>query len=170
MRRRDLIAILGGAVVVLPDAVQAQLGKRMPRIAILWHAASAEEEGPYLEAVRQGFKDLGYAERHTITLENRFPNEEPERFRAMAAELASLKPDVLLAAGSSVSIGATNATTPVPVVFMVVPDPVGSKLVESLARPGGNVTGLTNFRGSAERKAPGVSQGCYPGDSLALDC
>ena len=100
---------------------------------------------PYLEAVRQGFKDLGYAEGHTITLEHRFPNEEPERFRAMAAELASMKPDVLLAAGAAASIAAKNATTTVPVVFMVVPDPIGSNLVKSLARPGGNVTGLTNF-------------------------
>lgn len=145
MRRRDLIAILGGVIVVLPDVGQAQQAKRVRRIAILWHAANADEEGPYLEAVRQGLKDFGYVEGHTVTLEHRFPNEEPERFRAMAAELASMKPDVLLAAGASASIAAKNATTTVPVVFMVVPDPVGSKLVDSLARPGGNLTGLTNF-------------------------
>ena len=163
MRRRDLIAILGGALVVLPDVGQAQQAKRVPRIAILWHAANANEEGPYLAAVRQGLKDLGYVEGSTITVEDRFPNEEPERFRAMAAELASMKPDVLLAAGASASIAAKNATTTVPVVFMVVPDPVGSKLVDSLARPGGNVTGLTKLRGSAKCKASGVSQGGYPG-------
>ena len=152
MRRRDLIAILGGVIIILPDIGQAQPAKRVPRIAILWHAANAEEEGPYLEAVRQGLKDLGYAEGHTITLEQRFPNEEPERFRAMAAELASMKPDVLLAAGLSASIAAKNATATVPVVFMVVPDPIGSNLVESLARPGGNVTGLTNFAGQLSAK------------------
>jgi len=152
MRRRDLIAILGGVITILPDIGQAQPAKRVPRIAILWHAANAEEEGPYLEAVRQGLKDLGYAEGHTITLEHRFPNEEPERFRAMATELASMKPDVLLAAGLSASIAAKNATTTVPVVFMVVPDPIGSNLVESLARPAGNVTGLTNFVGQLSAK------------------
>jgi len=102
-------------------------------------------EGPYLNAVRQGFKDLGYIEGRNLLLENRFPNEEPERFRSMAAELASLQPDVLLAAGASASIAAKNATTTIPVVFIVVPDPITSKLVDSLARPTGNVTGLSNF-------------------------
>jgi hypothetical protein len=57
MRRRDFVAILGGAIVLLPDVGQAQQAKRVPRIAILWHAANADEEGPYLEAVRQGLKE-----------------------------------------------------------------------------------------------------------------
>ena len=95
--------------------------------------------------MRQGFRDLGYLEGHTITLEHRFPNEEPERFRSMAAELAALKPDVLLAAGGPASIAAKNSTTTIPIVFIVVPDPLGSKLVSNLARPGANVTGLSNF-------------------------
>jgi ABC-type uncharacterized transport system substrate-binding protein len=145
VRRRDLIRLLGSVTVVLPRIAHAQQAKKVPRVAVLWHAASEEEEGPYFEAVQRGFRDLGYIEGRTITLEHRFPNEEPERFRAMAAELVSRKPDVLLAAGASASLAAKNATTTVPVVFMVVPDPLGSKLVDSLARPSGNVTGLTNF-------------------------
>jgi putative tryptophan/tyrosine transport system substrate-binding protein len=80
-----------------------------------------------------------------LKLENRFPNEEPERFRSMAAELVSLKPNVLLAAGASAAMTAKNATTTIPIVFIVVPDPIASKLVDSLAQPGGNVTGLSNF-------------------------
>ena len=145
MRRRGFITLLGGGILMLPHITHAQQAKKVPRIGILWHAGSAEDEGPYLEAVRQGFRDLGYVEGQTITLENRFPNEEPERFRAMAAELAALKPDVLLASGASAAVAAKSATTTVPVVFIVVPDPLGSKLVDSLARPGGNVTGLTNM-------------------------
>jgi putative tryptophan/tyrosine transport system substrate-binding protein len=145
MNRRDVFTLLGGGIVTWPSVARAQQSRRTPRIAILWHAANAEEEGPYLEAVRQGLRDLGYVEGRTVILDNRFPNETPERFRSMAAELVSLKPDVLLAAGASASIASKNATTTVPVVFMVVPDPLGSKLVDSLARPGGNVTGLTNF-------------------------
>lgn len=145
MRRRDLITLLGGVMVGLPHRAHAQQTKRVPRIGVLWHAASAEEEGPYFEAVRQGFRDLGYVEGHTIILDHRFPNEEPERFRSMAAELVALKPDVLLAAGGPASVAAKNATTTIPVVFIVVPDPLGSKLVDGLARPGGNVTGLANF-------------------------
>src|SRR5262249_23491074 len=65
--------------------------------------------------------------------------------RSMAAELAALKPDVLLAAGGPASVAAKNSTTTIPVVFIVVPDPIGSKLVDNLARPGANVTGLSNF-------------------------
>src|SRR5262245_8443596 len=144
MKRRDLFTLLGG-FVTWPRIAGAQQSRRTPRIAIFWHAANAEEEGPYLEAVRQGLRELGYVEGQTMTLDNRFPNETPERFRSMAAELVSLKPDVLLAAGASASIAAKNATTTVPVVFITVPDSLGSNLVESLARPGGNVTGLTNF-------------------------
>jgi len=136
---------MGGIIVGLPPIAHAQQTKKVPRIGVLWHAASAEEEGPYFDAVRQGFRELGYVEGSTIILEHRFPNEEPERFRSMAAELAALKPDVLLAAGGPASVAAKNATTTIPVVFIVVPDPVGSKLVESLARPGANVTGLANF-------------------------
>jgi len=137
--------LLGGGLVASTLTTLAQQANKIPRIGVLWHAANAEEEGPYLEAVRQGFRDLGYVEGHTVTVEHRFPNEDPERFRSMAAELVSLKPDVLLAAGASASIAAKNATTTIPVVFIVVPDPVASKLVDSLARPGGNITGLTNF-------------------------
>jgi putative ABC transport system substrate-binding protein len=84
-------------------------------------------------------------EGQTIIAEHRFPNEEPERFRAMAAELVALKPDLLLAAGASAARAAKAATTTVPIVFIVVPDPVAAGLVQSLAHPGGNVTGLTNF-------------------------
>ena len=89
--------------------------------------------------------DHGYVEGRTITFEHRFPNEEPERFRSMAAELAALQPDVFLTAGGPASIAAKNATATIPVVFIVVPDPLGSNLVDSLARPGANVTGLANF-------------------------
>jgi putative tryptophan/tyrosine transport system substrate-binding protein len=143
MRRRELMKLLSGIIGLLPHVAGAQQPRRTARVAVLWHAVSAEEEGPYLEAVRLGFRDLGYTEGHTITLEHRFPNEEPERFRSMAAELAALKPDVLLAAGGPASISAKSVTTTIPVVFIVVPDPLG--LVDSLARPDANVTGLTNF-------------------------
>ncbi len=148
MNRRDaLIALLalGDTVVGWPIAARAQeQGKRIPKIGVLWHAANAEEERPYFGALLDGFRKLGYVEGLNIALEHRFPNEIPERFRSMAADLVSLKVDVLVGVGASSSQYAKNATTIIPVVFIYVPDPVGSKLVESLARPGGNVTGLTN--------------------------
>ena len=77
-------------------------------------------------------------------LEHRFPNEKPERFASMAAELVSLKPDVLLAVGGAAPY-AKKATATIPIVFMYVPDPIGSNLVESIRQPSGNATGLTNF-------------------------
>jgi putative tryptophan/tyrosine transport system substrate-binding protein len=163
MKRRDLLTLLGGGIVTSARLAEAQQSRRMPRIAILWHAANAEEEGPYLEAVRQGLRDLGYVEGRTMVLDNRFPNETPELFRSMAVELVSLKPDVLLAAGASASIAAKNTTTTVPVVFMVVPDPLGSNLVGSLARPGGNVTGLTNFAVQLSAKRLEYLKEAFPG-------
>lgn len=145
LRRRDLIGLFAGGIAAFPKGAHAQQARKLHRIAILWHAGNAEEEGPYLEAVRLGFIDHGYVEGRTITFEHRFPNEEPERFRSMAAELAALQPDVFLTAGGPASIAAKNATATIPVVFIVVPDPLGSNLVDSLARPGANVTGLANF-------------------------
>jgi len=145
MNRRDFIPVLAGIVIALPRVAAAQPTSRIPKIGVLWHAANAEEEGPYFTAVLQGFKDLGYIEGRTISLEHRYPNEEPAKFASMALELVALKPDVLLAAAGSASIAAKNATTTIPVVFIAVPDPIASKLVDSLARPSGNVTGLSNF-------------------------
>jgi putative ABC transport system substrate-binding protein len=81
----------------------------------------------------------------TIVLENRFPAEQWERFISLAAELAQLNPDLLVAVSRPAAIAAQRATTAIPIVFSAVPDPVGDKLVESLARPGKNITGLSNM-------------------------
>jgi putative ABC transport system substrate-binding protein len=145
MNRRDFIAGLGGMAIALPRVAAAQPTTRIPKIGVLWHAGNAEEEGPYFSAVKEGFKDLGYIEGRTISLEHRFPNEEPAKFASMALELVALRPDVLLAAGGPASIAAKNATATIPVVFIAVPDPILSKLVDNLSRPSGNVTGLSNF-------------------------
>jgi putative ABC transport system substrate-binding protein len=145
MRRRDFINVVGGAVVAWPLGVLAQPAGKLPRVGVLWHAGSAEEEAIYLGALLEGFKELGYVDGKTIVLEHRFPNEIPERFVSLAVELAALKPDVLVAVTRPAAIAAQRATATIPIVFVVVPDPVGTKLVNSLARPGGNVTGLTHI-------------------------
>jgi hypothetical protein len=134
MRRRDFIAAAGGAIVAWPGRAAPQTQKRSPRIAVLWHAANAEEEHPYLGELIKGFRELGYGEGR-ITLEHRFPDEKPELFTSMAAELVSLKPDVLVAVGGAAPY-AKRATETIPIVFMYVPDPIGSKLVEGIRRPG----------------------------------
>jgi len=144
MKRRDFLPLICGAIATLPRLAHAQTG-RIPRIGILWHAGSAEEEGAYYTGLRQGFRDLGYVEGRNINFDHRFPNEMPERFRSMIAELVALKVDVLVTVGTQTAPYARDATTSIPVVFIFVPDPVGSKFVESLARPGRNMTGLSQF-------------------------
>jgi len=144
MKRRDFLPLICGAIATLPRLAHAQTG-RIPRIGILWHAGSAEEEGAYYTGLRQGFRDLGYVEGRNIHFDHRFPNEMPERFRSMIAELVALKVDVLMTVGTQTAPYARDATTSIPVVFIFVPDPVGSRFVESLARPGRNMTGLSQF-------------------------
>ena len=125
--------------------VEAQVTKA-PRVGVLWHAGNAKEEEPYFSALVKAFNDLGYVDGRNIRLEHRFPNEIPERFKSMAQELVSLNVDVLISVGGTTSVYAKNATSTVPIVFVFVNDPLQSKLVNSLARPGGNATGLTNFQ------------------------
>ena len=148
MDKRDtLLALfaLGAAVQGWSIVARAQVKVgTMPRVGVLWHDASAEAEGPYFRGLLEGFKNLGYIDGRNIILEHRFPNEVPERFASMAAELVSAKVDVLVGVGASSSQYVKSATATIPIVFMYVPDPVGSKLVASLGRPGGNATGLTN--------------------------
>jgi putative ABC transport system substrate-binding protein len=144
IRRREFIVTLGGAAA-WPLAARAQQTRTVPVVGVLWHAGSAEEEGPYFRALMQGFRDLGYIDGRNIKLEHRFPNEMPERFRGMAAELVSLNVDVLVSVGNVASPYAKDATTTIPVVFTLVADPVGMKLVESFARPGANVTGTSTY-------------------------
>src|SRR5260221_11826028 len=141
--RREFLLVLGG--MAMTRASNAQQVRKIPKIGVLWHAANAEEEGPYFRGLMQGFKDIGYVEGRNITFEHRFPNETPERFKSMAAELVALNVDVLISVGTTSAPYAKNATTTIPVVFTLVADPVGSKLVDSLPRPGGNVTGPSTF-------------------------
>jgi putative tryptophan/tyrosine transport system substrate-binding protein len=145
MRRREFVSLLGGAAAAWPLAARAQGAGKVPTVGVLWHAGSAEEEGAYFKALLDGFRGLGYADGRNIKLEHRFPNEIPERFRNLAAELVSLKVDVLVSVGSATAPYVGNATGTIPVVFTLVGDPVESKLVASLAAPGGNVTGLSTM-------------------------
>lgn len=143
MQRREFITFLGGAASVWPFTVRAQQVKKVPRVGVLWHAGSAEEEEVYLSALRKGFRDLGYVEGNNLQLENRFPGEQPERFRALALELVESKVDVIVAVAGIGGKEAKQATSTIPIVIATDPDPVGNGLVQSLAHPGGNVTGLS---------------------------
>ncbi len=144
MRRRDFFSFIGGAMLAVPGVARAQPAGKIPTVGYLWHAGNAKEETPYFEALLEGFAKLGYVEGRNIKLEHRFPNETPERFKSMAAELVSLNVDVLMG-GAIASTYLRDATTKIPIVFMFVPDPVGMKFVQSIARPGENITGLSSF-------------------------
>ena len=142
---RRTFLVCTGTVLLAASLADAQQAGRIPRVGVLWHAGSADEEGAYYTGLREGFRDLGYVDGRNIILEHRFPNEVPERFQRMTAELVALKVDVLVTVGTQTAPYARNATTSIPVVFIFVPDPVGSKFVDSLARPGRNMTGLSQF-------------------------
>ena len=140
--RRSLLVGLGVSSLSPALPAFAQQGGKIPRIGVLWHAGSAEEEKIPLGGLVEGFTNLGYVNGKNIVLEHRFPNEQPDRFVTLAAELVLLKVDVLIAVTRNAALAAQSATTTIPTVFIAVPDPVGIKLIDSLARPGGNITGL----------------------------
>jgi putative tryptophan/tyrosine transport system substrate-binding protein len=144
MRRRDFIMV-GGAAVAWPFVARAQQKTRNPLVGILWHAGSAEEEAIFLSQIQDGLQALGYVEGRNITLVNTFADEQYERFSSNAAELVRRKVDVLVAVSPPAAFAAQRATQTIPVVFILVSDPVASKLVASLAHPGGNITGLSNL-------------------------
>lgn len=143
MQRRRFMTLVCAAAFAWPLSSHAQQSKKIPRIGVLWHAGSAEEEEVYLTALRQGFSSLGYVEGKNFQLENRFPAEKPERFRTLARELVESKVDVIIAVAGIGAKELKSATDTIPIVIATDPDPVGNGLVQSLAHPGGNVTGLS---------------------------
>ena len=142
MRRRDFVALLGGAAVAWPMAARAQQA-RMPVLGFLGSAAEADYKTT-TAAVRRGLNEAGYAEKQNLLIEYRWANFQYERLPALAAELAKLPVDAIFATGSVVSaIAAKSATASIPIVFANGSDPVQYGLVASLNRPDGNVTGIT---------------------------
>ena len=144
MRRREFITLVGGAAAGWPLAARAQQSSsRVPVVGVLWHAGSAEEEEVYLSVLVKAFNDLGYVEGKNIHLDHRFPAETLERFRILARELVDEKPDVIIAVTVVGAVELKKLTDVIPIVFVVVADPVGFGLIESLAHPGGNATGVS---------------------------
>jgi len=143
MRRREFIVLLGGATAALPLAAGAQTTSRIPRIGYIG-ASSGTANAHVLEAFRRGLSDLGYVDGQTVQLEVRWAEGHNERIPDFVAELIDLKVDVLVTGNSTGALAAKKATETTPIV-MVSADPVGLGLVASLARPAGNITGLSYF-------------------------
>jgi putative ABC transport system substrate-binding protein len=166
MERRTFMAMLTGGIVAAPFAAEAQQAAKIARIGYL---ASNLAAGPHLhEAFRQGLRDLGYIEGRNLVIEYRDAEGKLERLPALAAELVALKIDVIVAAGGTpAALAAKQATRTLPIVFTAAADPVMDGLVTNLARPGGNVTGLSLFFPELVGKClellkqavPGVSRG-----------
>jgi ABC-type uncharacterized transport system substrate-binding protein len=145
MIRREFIAMLGGAAA-WPIAAGAQQYGSLRRIGILMTIAEHEPEAQArLKGFRAGLQSLGWSEGRNIQIEYRFAGGDPQRVRPSAAELVSLAPDVILANGRAILSALKEETRNIPIVFVLVPDPVGDGFVGSLAHPGGNLTGITNF-------------------------
>jgi putative tryptophan/tyrosine transport system substrate-binding protein len=144
VRRRQFLTLLGGAAAALPLPVNAQPSAKIPRIGLMVTGSlESPEARVQLDAFRQGLRQLGYTEDRNIAIEYRGADARIERFPTLAAELVRLQVDLIFAANTPAALAARQATTAIPIVAAVMGDPVEDGLVASLARPGGNVTGLT---------------------------
>lgn len=143
MKRREFLGLVGASAAGWP--VAAAGATRIPAVGILWHAANEQEEALFLGEVRRGLRDLGYVEGRDIKLINTYAAEQYDRFIKNARDLVAQDVDVIVAVTRPAALAAQQATRKIPIVAVVVPDPVGSGLVASLARPGGNITGLGNW-------------------------
>jgi putative tryptophan/tyrosine transport system substrate-binding protein len=146
VRRRNFITLVGGAAAAWPLAARAQQSNSMRCIGVLMSTAADDPEGQArIAAFHQGLQQLGWTIGQNVRIDSRWPAGDFETFHRYAAELVALSPDVILATGSAAAEPLLRATRTIPVVFVVVPDPVGAGFVNSLARPGGNATGFIQF-------------------------
>ena len=166
MRRREFITLVGSAAAY-PLAASAQQGQRVRRIGVLMNLASDDaEEQARIAAFHQGLQQLGWTVGRNVQIDYRWGAGNADRIRKFAAELVALAPDVILSAGSPSVAALQQATRTVPVVFVTVVDPVSSGFVDSLAQPGGNITGFALYEYSIGGKwlellkeiAPGIAR------------
>jgi ABC-type uncharacterized transport system substrate-binding protein len=142
MKRRKFITLLGGAAAAWPLAARAQQVPKLPTIGFLG-AATASFERASTDAFVQRLRELGWIENRTVAIEYRWAEGRDERFAQIAAEFVRLKVDAILTYGTPSILAVKKATAVIPIVFAAAGDPVGTGLVASLARPGGNITGLS---------------------------
>ena len=146
MKRRTFIMLLGSAAATWPLAVRSQPGERVRRIGVLTNPPENDpEDRQRMAAFLQALQKLGWREGDNLRIEYRRSLGKADNARRYAVELVELAPDVILATGSSSTGPLLEATRSVPIVFVFVPDPVGAGFVDSLARPGGNATGFSQF-------------------------
>ena len=146
MRRRDFITLLGGGTVAWPLAAPAQQAERMRRIGLLsFYAENDPEWQRYIAKFLKPLEQLGWVSGRNVQIDYRWAEADRDRFQRYATELVGLKPDLIVGQSTPAVAALLRATRAIPIVFVNVSDPVGSGFIESLARPGGNITGFSNF-------------------------
>jgi putative ABC transport system substrate-binding protein len=160
MRRREFLGVLGGAAA-MPLAARAQQPGRLPTVGI-FSSASPAAWAPWTAAFAQRLHELGWVEGRTVTIEYRWTQGRTERVAEIAAEMVQLKPDVIVSAGTNVPL-LRQAAPATPIVFAIGRDPLGEGLVASLARPGGNITGLSSQVTDLAGKRLGLLREVVPG-------
>jgi ABC transporter substrate binding protein len=159
LKRRKFITLLGGAAAAWPLAARAQQSERMRRIGMLLPATPDDAQyQAWVGAFVQGLAQSGWSINRNVSIDTRWATAKADAIRTHAAELVALTPDVILAPGASTVRPLLQVTRTVPIVFAIVGDPVGAGFVESLARPGGNVTGFMAFE-YPWREVAGAAQG-----------
>jgi putative tryptophan/tyrosine transport system substrate-binding protein len=170
MRRRDFITLLGGAVGALPLAANAQQPDRLRRIGVLMGVPAADRAaGTYLSSFAHALHEVGWTAGSTVQMDVRWTSGDVDyvdQLRMLAKELVALRPDVILSFGTAQTAAVQKETQTIPIVFVVVSDPVGSGFVASLPRPGGNITGFINLEAQLGGKwlqllteiAPGIKR------------
>ena len=151
MRRRKFIALLGGVVAAWPFAARAQHGGKIPRVGFMGNSTAALEAnliGPF----REGLRERGYEEGRNVEIVFRWAEGRYERFPDLIAELIAANVDIIVTAGTPATLAVKKATSTVPVVMAAIGDPVGTGIVPNLARPGGNITGLSAIAPDLEGK------------------
>ena len=143
MRRRLFIAFVAASALPWTLSAKAQSGRKIARVGVLWHAGSAEEEREYLKVLVKAFADLGYVEGKNIEFLHKFPAEQIDRYPVLAKELIDSNVDVAIAVSPVGAMTLKRLTSTIPIVFVIMPDPVAAGLVASLSHPGGNLTGLS---------------------------
>ena len=162
MRRRAFISLIGGAAAAWPLAAHAQQTGKLPTIGFLGQSTRSVAT-EWTAAFVQRLRDLGHIEGRTIKIEYRWAEGREERFAEIAAEFVRLKVDIIVTAGTPAVVAAKQATTVIPIVFAAAGDPVETGLVVSLARPGGNVTGLSSQTADLAAKRLEILREVVPG-------
>jgi len=163
VKRRDFIAVLGGAAAAWPLAASAQQAERMRRIGVLLPYAEIDRESQArIAAFREAMQRLGWTEGRNVRIEYRWSAGDPARDKADAEELVRSAPDVIVATGGRALAEAQRLTSTIPIVFTQVSDPVGSGFVAGLARPGGNITGFQIFEPAMGGKWLGLLKEAAP--------